>query len=377
MKRFCLILVVLTAWGCRMESSPRRLPYPTLDPAQPFTGAALPASGTEAGFESGADLRAASSFEESLTSYTSSVEPTQGAPVEAVQKVPVAGFVARLPHRFDDWTWAAGARRSLILHTTAGRPDALIYAEATSDLAERWPSAEVNRFLRTVAPPLASRWVDQLLPEPPGLVSRLAKETDLKRSEVRQALRRLSTATLGRGLGLRGSEDTFTGWKWVGRNDQDVRFRLGRWSGRWAPTSEPDEAVRRVVQVLAASSDRFAELERSFDEPRARTPPNAAYMVLGSARLETGLGVHLAILCRQQPSCPVAADLAVFLASLSPDPGDSTTLERETTSSQMRELIQQAGIELQLESEAIDLEDLAAATRAQQSAEETSAQEGS
>ncbi len=118
----------------------------------------------------------------------------------ALLPVPLAGrLVGRIPQSFDEWSWAGDEEMTLIVHSTAGRPDALIYAEALSDLAGRWPTREANRFHRTVAPSLASGAVDLLVPEWPALVVALASETGLKPAKVRRALRSLLTRTLGRG----------------------------------------------------------------------------------------------------------------------------------------------------------------------------------
>lgn len=235
------------------------------------------------------------------------------------QSFVLAGRLAgTLPQDFDAWLWAGDQTRSLAIHRTRGQLDALIYTEAIDQGMAR-PSLGADRFHRTVSPSLASpvlAWTDLSLPE--SLVKTLADDTGQSELSVSAALRRLATASLGRGLGFTMHRDTFTGWKWIGRNRQGVDLRLSRALGRWGGQEPLDDKTRAVLDGLANLTDRADPLLADAT-PSAESGPTGqqAMLVIGRALTPDGQdGVHLAIFCTLSPSCPVATDLARLLDSL-------------------------------------------------------------
>jgi hypothetical protein len=164
MRRAPLLLALLLLAGCENRRGPRQPPFPVFDPRQPFALAeAAPAPGSQE--------------------------------VTAFSAVSLGGrFAARVPQRFDEWGWGADTGRTLLLHRTAGRVDALVYAEPFGDRMTRQPTAELGRFRLLLAGPA---------------------------------------------LAFRRSPGTFTGWKWIGRNANGVEIRLARASGTWGPAKSP------------------------------------------------------------------------------------------------------------------------------------------
>jgi len=203
-----LVVASLLGAGCEIHRSPRQLALPQFHPAQAFAEPSPSRVDDELVSEGAAPLRADDDFEQGLmASYARPAAAEPASPAVSFQSVPLAArLVGRIPQSLDEWNWAGDEKMTLIVHSTAGRPDALIYAEAFSDLVGRWPTRDANRFYRPVAPSLASGAVDLLLPEWPSLVVAPASETGLKPAEVRRARRSLQTRTLGRGIGFRESD---------------------------------------------------------------------------------------------------------------------------------------------------------------------------
>lgn len=264
-----------------------------------------------------------------------------------VQSVSLASRLqADLPLRSDHWSWAEEQGATLILHSTAGGPpDALIYAEAFSRLSRNRPAAEVRRFLLSVVPELPTarlrtlRNLDaQILP--------VVDELPRTHGEMVRAVEKILTSTLGRGVGFIPESDGFSGWKWLGRNQQGAVLRVGRVEGRWGAQPDLDRETRTVLEDLAQEVPELEDL--LWDDPDLEIPSHSpAHLVLASVSLGNGWGqgVHVAILCRRAPRCPVEADLVRFLDGLRwPEPGVSSLAAGPTSS--LETLAARAGLQL-------------------------------
>lgn len=284
------------------------MPAPRLVAAQPFDLADTQVDETSE--------PARSSFADRLAQRTDGGGSETGDAPRSVRDVPLSGMlVGSVP---SEWSCSSQGEVTLISHAAAsgGAPDALIYIQRFSDRALSRPTAEVNHFYQAVDPTLSSGWL-RMWEELETDSLRLASGLAMPEWQVLDALSRLTSPTLGRGLGYEPRRGTFTGWKWLGRNEHEVFLRMGRSQGEWGPQGELPQRVRALLEELAVESMRLEELLWE-QTPDLVPPTTAAYEVVGSASLEIDLGVHLAILCRQTPSCEVKDDLVRFLDSIRP-----------------------------------------------------------
>lgn len=230
------------------------------------------------------------------------------APAAAERAVPLAGeLAAAVPA--EGWSRYAGPGVTILSHAGPdGSPDALVWAEAFSSLADLAPSRELRRFLLTVDPALVRR-TGAWPPLPPGY------------PVDGEAVAAAMTRTGGRGIGFASAADGFSGWRWTGANDEGVFLRLAVSRGTWGKPALLPPRLRDPVDRLVEMRPRLEWLRAAVasdeiaGEPQASPVP--ATLVLGSA---TGRGgrLHLALLCRRSPSCAPAGDLAHLLATLQP-----------------------------------------------------------
>lgn len=262
------------------------------------------------------------------------VAPVEGATggtdtTDAVmrQGVPVAGrLVGAVPKDFDRWQWAGDETLTLITHSTSGRVDGVIFAEAVSDVS--WPSLELDRFHRTVAPELASATMPFLAGRRRKLEQAVAAEIEGTTHDAVTLMDRLQSRTLNRGLGFKHRRHGFGGWRWLGTNPQGIRLRFGRAEGRWQRQASLDEVTLRQLRQLGEHSQDIADLQSLISRPwlvHERTSSVAASLVLGSASRRRSAGVHLAVLFEHDIDSAVIDDFAHFIDSLRPPSSGETT----------------------------------------------------
>jgi hypothetical protein len=230
------------------------------------------------------------------------------APTAEKGAIPLAGELAGvLP--LEGWSRYAGPGITILSHAGPdGSPDALVWAEAFSSLADLAPSRELRRFLLTVDPALVRR-TGAWPPLPPGY------------TVDGQAVAAAMTRTGGRGIGFTSAADGFSGWRWTGANAEGVFLRLAVSRGAWGEPGLLPLRLREPVDRLIEMKPRLEWLRAAVapddipEEPRRSPVP--ATLILGNA---TGRGgrLHLALLCRRAPSCTPAVDLAHLLATLQP-----------------------------------------------------------
>jgi hypothetical protein len=317
------------------SDGPRTLPFPTVDPRSPFPELTRPVS-DDNGESSSTRPPAtrASRFERALqqaarnatASATSESPQSTSSAGTATQTVPLGGtLVAKIPADPSAWRWSADKGTTLIVHAPGnGRPDALILAEPfAATIADR-PTAELHRFHVAVDPlgrggsPLLGTFLDQMRRKAAAEGSAARRARLLERARAAQIL---ATKTLGRGLGFTPADEGVTGERWVGRTDNELVLRLSRSEGTWGGQRELPVEIAAAVEAAARSA---------VDQAAARAPALAAtpaYLLVGSVATRTErFGAHVAILCSTSPRCPVAEELATFLASI--ESGDTDLLDR-------------------------------------------------
>jgi hypothetical protein len=313
----CTLAALAFGFGCG-ERPPRELPFPVFAPRAPFPElAATPEKAPPPG-ESG------SAFERALNAAAPDQASRERQPPG--QNVPLGnGLLGELPGDPGAWTWSADPGLTLIVHRGAAGVDALIWAETFSPRMMLSPSAEIRRFHREIVPEeieelLDPEALDSLFGQ--GLGRRIAHGTGLDARQAGRLLQLAMTRTAGLGLGFRSAREGSSGSRWVGRNPKGVAVRLARSSGSWGRQRRfPGELARGLPRLgqAAPGLNPVAEwLSRAESGEGLGTPPGGpAYLLIGSATDEhETVGAHLAVLCRQEPQCSVAAELAAFLGSL-------------------------------------------------------------
>ena len=319
MKRTRLMLLSLFVLTACVPEGPRELKSPSFNADSPFPelGIQLPPVPVEMELE--LDLK--------LDGESSSATK---------QLVPLAGqFLADVPKEYSRWRWGAADDVVLITHAEAGEAvDALLYAEAIRDDFLVGNSSETRRFIATVDPGLNDGlWAASLIfTEISGAISKLSPPSfaDL------ETLGRAGLKTLGRGLGYTSTDNSFSGWRWVGKDDATgLTFRVARSQGKWVTGGGmKEEASKQVAEMVRAKAEaalpdglRAAEqldaLERlvANEDEKTKEQTRSAYQVIGSIRAPAGNGVHFAIVCALEPDCATAEDFAEILASVRPSRG--------------------------------------------------------
>lgn len=315
-------LAVLVLASCTPDPEPRRAPFPTFDPQGPFPAPATAPEGSISGAGgSGARGSGARSLDRALSQVR---EGAADAPPDTVhrQRVLLSDTLqSTLPVDYSAWRLAGDGRLTLVVHTTEeGGADALILTESFQPLVQRAPSLELRRFQLTVDPALVqSHALPRLVFTEPAW-SALPLPSEIPLAEAVEALFTATTRTLGRGIGYRSTPGSFTGWRWVGRNDHDLELRLGRTRGIWGTQDPVDAGLAATLTVLETEMET---LDLASGRLQAGTATGtwrgrAASLVLGSAVSGPSSGVHLAMLCLEAPTCPVAEEMARFLADLEP-----------------------------------------------------------
>jgi hypothetical protein len=355
-RRFFHALALLVAVvGCGGERhGSRATPFPRLEPRAPF-----PTLG-----ESGPDLPdAGGSFEARARRASRAEDPVPST--DSTQTLPLADLLsAELPAE-GGWTWSADQGTLLAVHRSAeeaaltAAPDALILTRVfsvTSPIGLQAAAfhhgvAAENPSVLPLGPQWRHLWARlqrEGVPRdgsavPDWLTDCLPDANDLERLTV---LRQLESPTLGRGLGFHPAENGFEGFRWVGRNENRVEVRLGRYTGRWSRPLEPDDRLRRALACRA-------EVESTDGPAPPRVTPRDApdlpgHLLVGTVRLRRATtGVHLAILWTASRR-PVEEDLAAFLASIrEADNAPRMRRMRQRGWSEVGNLAADAGLELQ------------------------------
>ncbi|HTG35092.1 MAG TPA: hypothetical protein VLB76_19420 [Thermoanaerobaculia bacterium] len=341
------LTALVFSFGCGERPS-RELSFPVFAPRSPFPELATQEKASPPG-ESG------SAFERTLNAASPERPPTQQQPPG--QNVPLGnGLLGELPSDTEAWTWSADPGLTLVIHRGPAGLDALIWAEAFSPRMMLSPSTEISRFHREVVPEEVEELLDPEALESlfgRGLGRRIAHGTGLDARQAGRLLQLAMTRTAGLGLGFRSAREGSSGSRWIGRNPKGVVVRLARSSGIWGrQRSFPGELARglaRLGQAAPALNPVAEWLSRAGngEEQPGTLTGGPAYLLIGSATDEhETVGAHLAVLCRQDPQCPVAAELAAFLGSL--QVADMTRLQRLQGSSagNPADLARSAGLQI-------------------------------
>lgn len=326
-----LLMMALVACG---KPEPRQVPFPVLNPEAPFAFKGKPAKAPDP----------ASQEDEEVAQMLREVEgdspPAAGA--AGRQTVMLAGrFASEIPLSFEEWRWATDGDVTLVAHFTDGRTDAIIYSESFGFLTQISPTEESRRFLSTVDKTLngplailnsifswAARGVSAIISgisgnKVAGTDSGSGDPSDEEIEGIAGALMASISRTGGQGLGYRSTERTFSGWKWVGRTDTGLSFRLARTTGIWGQQDSGSlasigDAVKNLdflkpVLSFFGSGLPVSEMLPTQGTARGEVP---AWMVLGNVVLEDDIGIHIAFLCAREPECLVTDDFIDFVENM-------------------------------------------------------------
>lgn len=298
--RVVVLVLVAGSMGCEPRP-PRELAAPRIDTraAFPELRASVEAGKSEAGSKS--------AFERSIEQALEGVNAAEQPAAMMLQTVSLgAGLVGDIPVQFDEWRWGSDGKVTLITHGATGQqPGVLIYIEPFGALMATAPSREMVRFQQNV-----------------GIGGMMNRALALRDAA--------SSPTLGQGIGFQATPHSFSGWRWVGKNDGDVMLRLGRSAGVWGPQPSAPAGLLGMLEQFSDSSPELAQLQAYLGNlqqengraDRARVVPRTATMILANAASSPTTGIHLAIVC-QHSVCGQASELAHFLASIRPAGPDS------------------------------------------------------
>lgn len=337
-----LPLILTSLIACDRPQGPRQPHFPVFDARQPFPELVAQDSKSPAK----RTTKVNSSFERAISKELTTGGET-GSSVSAktlnVQTISLASvFVADVPVKFNDWQIASDGSSTIITHKKAGAlPDALVYIEGFSPAVETFPSYEVARFQMVVDPGLSPNAV---YPPLVGLgATWISNKAGVPPLDTIKALQQATTRTMGMGMGYRSSDDTFTGWKWIGTNDANLKLRLGRTSGIWG--AQDNTAIPRVV--LDALKKQLPNFDPSIGQLFGRRSAGAnrpAWMIIGSVAKTNTLGIHVAVICQRQPICPVAEELSQLLATIRPREASQTV--SAPTSTDVKAFASELGVTL-------------------------------
>jgi hypothetical protein len=344
--KYKFAIFVLLVSACSPDG-PRQLPFPSYDAKAPFPSLGESKSGktsssdgpaAESDYEKAiADSLAKSDQGGEQTDDQDGQDEQNGQAPETVktQDIPLAGsLVSSIPLEFDEWQWASEGRVTMITYRKAGasQPDALVYVEAFSPLIRTFPSAEMRRFHQTVDPALVPSL--SLPGLTGGLMDKLSQETGVDVARLADGLTRAASHTMGLGLNYRSGKDTFTGWRWVGHNDHDVELRLGRSAGSWHARPDADAGVSNTFSQASQHVSKLEGVKTRYnevlsDQSGRKDAGWPAWMLLGSAVVDRDRGLHIAVMCKTTPRCPVAAELSELIADIRPADTGSVEILRE------------------------------------------------
>jgi hypothetical protein len=302
---FCFVFM-LAHFGC--SDGARTLDLPPLDPADVFPGDAVSQSGQ-------------TPYEEQIAAF--------------------GRYVVTVPRVGGDWQIGQDGEATLIVHRpNEGEPTAWIYAESTSQIVSKLPTAEVARWYATVAPELLGfsgidgrfanlipsiQMVQVLKREVPAAAAgfeKLADETPLTLENATSASKFSPMGlvrTLGSGLGVDINLRSFSGWKWLGSLESRLTIRMARMTGESRlGTFSNDPIVRDVVEILARDHSEISDLvdiEASGDGiayPRRATQFYIGF-IAGQPIDHLRSGTSFAIAC--QSPCAERRELAKMLKS--------------------------------------------------------------
>lgn len=358
-----LLLLIVAVVSCGTPE-PRQVPFPILNPVAPFT------------FKGKPD-KAASPMSEEDGEVAQMLREVEGdvptaSPSAGRQTVLLAGrFASEIPLAFEEWRWATDGDVTLVAHFTDGRVDGLIYAESFGFLTKLSPTEESRRFLSTVDSrlngplallnsifSLAARGVAMLVGGISGNDSsgHDGDSADPSKEEIESiagALMAAISRTGGQGFGYRSTDGSFSGWKWIGRSDSGLSFRLARTTGIWGKQGTGSlvsigDAVKNLDFLKPVLSYFGGGFPSSQSSPQQATDKGEvpAWMVLGSVVLEGDIGIHIAFLCAREPDCSVTEEFVDFVenmrlpsraaANAAQGSGSATSLEELSTAIGLR-----------------------------------------
>lgn len=223
----------------------------------------------------------------------------------------------------------------------ANTPEVIMYALNDSANSQE-PTFRIRRFLSIVDPMLNLPGIWQIQPIFSTFTSAFSVTSAPMISEI-ENLAGVFSPTLGLGLGYASLPNTFTGWKWIGENSNNVMMRFAQTTGSFRQISMEDmfdvedlnfQEIKKDPSKLTKVLDLKTKLYSTFG--------TSAMMIVGSMKYRTST-VHIAIICMQQPDCSEKEAVITFLNSMTPATKENLAMVNRNTN-EVSSIFHQFGI---------------------------------
>ena len=343
---FPLILLPLLT-GCDLSTdAPRQLPEPHFDARAIFASAEGDDSDGGPGDITG------QGFEERIREAMHGDDDTatgEESP-RSLRTVPVGrALVSEIPDDHEVWRWSRSGSTTLISKMPPGEPPRALFLATNRHIGPA--SLAMRTFIGDVDPALTAEYgipfsAAELSDSELGDEAGDADGDDLSSIDLLSLLGAGASLTGGRGIGYRSHPDTFTGWRWMGRSDEGLFWRIASTRGRWgAQPSMTDffgPALDKAIEDLGLKDELFEELDMEGElegwqqvlaeggaaaaldrdrpeSPFANRPPQTAQLFFGEVEDDSGRVMTIALLCAAEPHCSGADEFVHFFNRLRSD----------------------------------------------------------
>ena len=179
-----------------------------------------------------------------------------------LKSVSFAGMVkSSLPHDVmgGGWSEATTDKEFLLIHEETSSsgpvPNVIIYGYYDPQTTSN-PTLTTRRFASVVDPDFEQTGLWEMSAFISNVVSALSVDNPMSMEEF-QAVLSVFQPTLGIGFGYHSFPETFTGWKWVGQNQNGIVYSLGKTNGKFVKPS--DELQSMIVSLQDMTTDDLLE----------------------------------------------------------------------------------------------------------------------
>lgn len=240
-----------------------------------------------------------------------------------LKSVSFAGMVkSSLPHDVmgGGWSEATTDKEFLLIHEETSSsgpvPNVIIYGYYDPQTTSN-PTLTTRRFASVVDPDFEQTGLWEMSAFISNVVSALSVDNPMSMEEF-QAVLSVFQPTLGIGFGYHSFPETFTGWKWVGQNQNGIVYSLGKTNGKFVKPS--DELQSMIVSLQDMTTDDLLENITALTEVQQEVSTVAgtpAEMILGTMSYQ-GQVVYISMMCLTQPTCNQQEVLIDVLNNMSP-----------------------------------------------------------
>lgn len=297
--------------GCNDSFNERSLPQPSFQASQMFGQVSIKQSSTK---KVDNDPFAALDVGKKVSVETSEI-----------QLVSLGGIITtEIPMDAMGNAWIVSSQKNEFLITYIDPesektiPKVIIYGlyDTSSD---EYPTFAIRRFISTVDPFLEQSGLWQAQPFLASLLSSISLQNPLSIDNFHRATNPY-LPSIGLGLGYKSLQGTFSGWKWIGRNGNDVNLRIGNTKGKFIPVQDD---IKLLLQNFDASSylenpsldilNELSDLQKSIYEQSGMP----AEMFLGSVGYQNQ-NIFVAVMCVTQPTCKQEKAIISFFDEMRP-----------------------------------------------------------